>query len=60
MKIKQVCFGVVLMIAVIISLPVYAQISPGDLAKVHSQLEGMTNCTKCHTLGDKVSNDKSR
>lgn len=36
----------------------YTQISPGDLAKGHSGLEGMTNCTKCHVLGDKVSNDK--
>jgi len=35
-----------------------AQISPGDLAKVHAHLEGMANCTQCHTLGDKVSNDK--
>jgi len=35
-----------------------AQISPGELAKVHSHLEGISNCTKCHTLGDKVSNDK--
>lgn len=35
-----------------------AQISPGDLAKVHSHLEGMSNCTQCHTLGAKVSNDK--
>jgi len=35
-----------------------AQISPGDLAEVHSHLEGMSNCTKCHTLGKKVSNDK--
>jgi nitrate/TMAO reductase-like tetraheme cytochrome c subunit len=35
-----------------------AQISPGDLAKVHSHLEGMSNCTKCHILGEKVSNDK--
>lgn len=35
-----------------------AQISPGDLTKSHAQLEGMLNCTKCHVLGDKVSNDK--
>ncbi|MCX6305754.1 MAG: cytochrome C [Bacteroidetes bacterium] len=36
----------------------FAQISPGELAKVHTQLEGMTNCTKCHILGKKVSNQK--
>lgn len=36
----------------------FSQISPGELAKVHAHLEGMSNCTKCHTLGSKVSNDK--
>ncbi len=35
-----------------------AQISPGDLTKAHAHLEGILNCTKCHVLGDKVSNDK--
>jgi nitrate/TMAO reductase-like tetraheme cytochrome c subunit len=38
--------------------PAFAQISPGDLAKPHSHLEGMSNCTKCHILGKKVSNQK--
>ena len=38
--------------------PLHAQISPGELAKVHSHLEGMSNCTKCHILGEKVSNSK--
>jgi len=37
---------------------VNSQISPGDLTQAHSDLEGMSNCTQCHTLGDKVSNDK--
>jgi len=37
--------------------PMTAQISPGDLAEVHSHLEGISNCTKCHTLGAKVTND---
>ena len=32
--------------------------SPGELAKVHAQLEGMSNCTRCHILGKKVSNQK--
>ncbi len=35
-----------------------AQISPGDLAKAHANLEGLDNCTKCHTLGKAISNDK--
>lgn len=28
-----------------------AQISPGELAAPHVSLEGISNCTKCHTLG---------
>ncbi len=39
-------------------VPAFAQISPGDLAKPHAHLEGMLSCTKCHVLGDKVSNEK--
>lgn len=35
-----------------------AQLSPGELAKSHSHLEGISNCTKCHILGEKVSNEK--
>jgi len=34
------------------------QISPGELSEPHAYLEGMTNCTQCHTLGAKVSNEK--
>lgn len=36
----------------------FAQISPGELANAHSHLEGMSNCTKCHSLGAKISNEK--
>jgi nitrate/TMAO reductase-like tetraheme cytochrome c subunit len=36
----------------------YAQISPGPLTKFHANLEGLKNCTACHVLGDKVTNDK--
>lgn len=35
-----------------------AQISPGDLSKAHAQLEGISNCTKCHVFGEKITNDK--
>ena len=35
-----------------------AQISPGDLSVPHSQFEGLSNCTKCHVLGNKVSSEK--
>ena len=34
------------------------QISPGDLATAHSHLEGLSNCTQCHVLGNKVSGEK--
>ena len=35
-----------------------AQISPGDLAKPHDHLEGISKCTQCHELGNKVANNK--
>lgn len=40
----------------IFSYPAIAQISPGPLATVHTNLEGLTNCTQCHSLGNKVIN----
>ena len=45
-------------VAWIINFQARAQLSPGPLAAVHSHLEGMSNCTQCHTLGSKVSNEK--
>jgi len=36
---------------------VLAQISPGELSAAHASLEGMENCTKCHSLGKTVAND---
>jgi hypothetical protein len=47
-----------LLIPLILGCPLFAQISPGDLAEPHSALEGMSNCTQCHTLGAKISNEK--
>jgi hypothetical protein len=35
-----------------------AQLSPGDLSNSHTNLEGISNCTQCHVLGNKVSDDK--
>jgi len=35
-----------------------AQISPGDLCKAHTNLEGVSNCTKCHAVGNKVTREK--
>lgn len=40
------------------ALETFSQLSPGELANVHKDLEGNFNCTKCHVLGEKVSNDK--
>lgn len=36
----------------------FAQISPGALSKAHSHLEGISNCTKCHVLGEKETSSK--
>jgi hypothetical protein len=35
-----------------------AQLSPGELSKAHAHLEGLTNCTKCHVLGEKETTAK--
>lgn len=35
-----------------------AQVSPGKLTSAHSDLEGLSNCTKCHELGEAVTNRK--
>lgn len=37
---------------------VSAQISPGDLAEPHAHLEGISHCTDCHILGEKVAAEK--
>ena len=39
-------------------LKVQGQISPGELAEPHANLEGISNCTQCHELGEKVSDAK--
>ncbi len=36
----------------------FGQISPGDLTRAHANLEGMSNCTKCHEVGKKVLSSK--
>lgn len=45
-------------VVLFLGLSANAQISPGELSKAHAYLEGMGNCTQCHDLGKKVSNDK--
>lgn len=37
---------------------IQAQVSPGDLAKSHAQLEGISNCTQCHSVGKEVTREK--
>jgi hypothetical protein len=43
---------------VVSAIQLDAQISPGDLSAPHSSLEGISNCTQCHVLGDKQTNEK--
>ena len=40
------------------SVRMIAQISPGDLSKAHADLEGISNCTECHEIGEKVLSSK--
>ncbi|MEL6844201.1 MAG: cytochrome c family protein, partial [Bacteroidota bacterium] len=35
-----------------------AQLSPGELSNAHKEYEGLRNCTLCHDLGNKVTNQK--
>lgn len=39
-------------------LPLHAQLSPGELHKTHAFLEGLKNCTQCHSAGNQVSTEK--
>jgi len=55
---KPVYILIVSLILTLISIKGYAQISPGELTHAHAQLEGMSNCTKCHIVGEKITNDK--
>ena len=43
---------------IFLTATVSAQISPGQLVQAHKDLEGLSNCSKCHELGDKVLNSK--
>lgn len=54
---KQLFF-IILLGFILLKGTVFAQISPGDLSSAHAKLEGMSNCTQCHELGDKVTNQK--
>lgn len=47
-----------LLLSLLLSAELSAQISPGELTSFHSNLEGISNCTKCHELGKQVLNSK--
>jgi hypothetical protein len=47
-----------LVINLIVVKILFGQISPGELSKSHSKFEGLDNCTKCHTLGEGLANQK--
>lgn len=43
---------------VLFVLPLNAQFSPGELSFAHKSLEGLNNCTECHTIGSGISEKK--
>lgn len=36
----------------------FGQLSPGPLSDAHAELEGLSNCTKCHDIGNQVPDNK--
>jgi len=42
---------ITLLLSVMVPASALAQLSPGDLAEPHAELEGLANCVKCHKLG---------
>jgi hypothetical protein len=51
-------FLIQLYIVLFFSTIAFGQISPGELVEYHAHLEGISNCVKCHELGEKVSDEK--
>ena len=49
---------IISIISSVLPVNLEAQLSPGKLAKSHSHLEGLSNCTKCHELGEKINESK--
>ncbi len=55
----RIGWGTILVMTLAAAAPSWGQVfSPGDLARPHADLEGLTNCTKCHDSGDRLNNDK--
>ncbi|MBE0676481.1 MAG: cytochrome C [Bacteroidales bacterium] len=55
---KVVTLIITILVWVLLPYSTMAQLSPGPLSQVHADLEGLSNCTQCHLLGNKVSGDK--
>jgi hypothetical protein len=55
---ENIRYLVTIIFGIMLSIDLHAQLSPGDLSGPHSHLEGISNCTQCHVLGNKVSRDK--
>jgi hypothetical protein len=53
----EVCIRLIFAV-LCVSQIVRAQISPGPLSKSHTDLEGISNCTKCHESGQEISGGK--
>ncbi len=55
---RNFCIQSIVFLLLILQTHLLAQISPGDLTTAHAKFEGMSNCTKCHVLGEKVQDSK--
>lgn len=51
-------YKILFFVLILAGSQVTAQISPGELSKSHAHLEGISNCTKCHVLGEKETTSK--
>ena len=49
---------ILLILIIVSSFQVMAQISPGKLSNAHANLEGISNCTECHVIGEKETSSK--
>jgi len=50
--------GIMMLLILLPCFRLAAQLSPGDLSNSHSSLNGISNCTQCHVLGNKITNEK--
>jgi hypothetical protein len=55
---KSGLLNIMLLRGLFLATDAVAQLSPGDLTSAHADLEGIRNCTQCHTLGEQVSEEK--